>query len=160
MRRFSFNQPNICSMMLRCRYLGRSNCLGKPGRACASCCAAGLPVASGSGRSNNVEPRRHSPCRPTTNGSVCGDGRAGLGRKPHPAPVEHRRYRWPARLKAESAKARHWHRTACESWSSGRPGCVRARGLAVLQPPFFPSTRRGQGCAYRRGVNHPGIQID
>ena len=31
MGRFSFSQPNMRSMMLRCRYLGRSNSLGKPG---------------------------------------------------------------------------------------------------------------------------------
>jgi len=31
MRRFSFSQPNIRSMMFRCRYFGRSNSLGKPG---------------------------------------------------------------------------------------------------------------------------------
>jgi len=31
MRRFSFSQPNMRSMMLRCRYLGRSNSRGNPG---------------------------------------------------------------------------------------------------------------------------------
>ena len=30
-RRLSFNQPNIHSIMLRCRYLGRSKSLGNPG---------------------------------------------------------------------------------------------------------------------------------
>jgi hypothetical protein len=30
-QRVSFSHPNMRSMMLRCRYLGRSNSLGNPG---------------------------------------------------------------------------------------------------------------------------------
>lgn len=37
-----------------------------------------------------------------------------------------------------SAAAHHWRCIACGFWLVGRPGCVRVRDPAVLQPPLFP----------------------
>jgi len=45
-RRFSFSHPNMRSMMLRCRYLGRSNNLGKPGRGLRFMLRNGITIVS------------------------------------------------------------------------------------------------------------------
>ena len=139
MRRFSFSQPNIRSMILRCRYLIRSNSLGNPAWVCASCCAVESPVASDTGRSSDATLRRHSLCPPATIGSVCGGDCASWVCTPHRATVGRKQCSWPVRPTIETSAGRRWHRTAYGSWWSGRPGCARAPGLAVLQAPFFPA---------------------
>ncbi len=59
MRRFSFSHPNMRSMMLQCRYLGRSNSLAKPGLGLRLMSRAGSPVASDNDHSNGAKLQRH-----------------------------------------------------------------------------------------------------
>ena len=133
-----FSQPNMRSMMLRCRYWGDQTAWVNQVEACASSFVTGSLAASDNDRSNGARPRRHSPCRQAAIDSVYGGGRAGFGNvSVIQQRLGSRRYHWPARQKVESAKARHWRRTACEFWSSGRPGCVQSAWSCGSSGPLF-----------------------
>lgn len=146
--RFSFSQPNMRSMMLRCRYFGDRIALVILAWAYVSWFAVESQAAFGNGRSTGAIARHRSPCLPATIGNACGAGLACRGRVPAPGVPEHSRYRWPDPVSVESAEVCRWRRRSGGSWWSGRLGYVPTHGLPALLAPLFPGSRRSSGCSH------------